>query len=195
VGRFMSNHTNNNANRKEEILKKSRQSQQDEGIEYAVNKGVELGNYYTTVVGFALVIFSVFAQQTLVMYAIFTLMGANAFGEFLAKYRYFKQKRYMIGVILFGVIFGGIFAFLLVRDIGYFKGDGAKMKDEIILKNRLKVARAEKNLSQATLAEMIGVSRNTISSIETGQFCPTAKLDLILCIALDKKFEDLFFFD
>jgi len=69
------------------------------------------------------------------------------------------------------------------------------MKDEIVLKNRLKVARAEKDLSQLTLAEMVGVSRNTISSIETGQFYPTAKLALILCIALDKKFEELFYFD
>ena len=49
-------------------------------------------------------------------------------------------------------------------------------------------------LSQAQLAEMVGVSRNTISSIETGQFNPTAKLALILCIALDKKFEELFYF-
>ena len=69
------------------------------------------------------------------------------------------------------------------------------MKDEIVLKNKLKVARAEKDLSQSALAEMVGVSRNTISSIETGQFNPTAKLALILCIALDKKFEDLFYFD
>ena len=75
------------------------------------------------------------------------------------------------------------------------KDGGAKMKDEIVLKNKLKVARAEKDLSQAMLAEMVGVSRNTISSIETGQFCPTAKLALILCIALDKKFEDLFYFE
>ena len=74
------------------------------------------------------------------------------------------------------------------------KGGGANMTDEIVLKNKLKVARAEKDLSQAQLAAMVGVSRNTISSIETGQFCPTAKLALILCIALDKKFEDLFFF-
>ena len=44
-------------------------------------------------------------------------------------------------------------------------------------------------------AELVGVSRNTISSIETGQFNPTAKLALILCIALDKKFEDLFYFE
>ena len=69
------------------------------------------------------------------------------------------------------------------------------MDDHLILKNRLKVARAERGLSQTQLAELVGVSRNTISSIETGQFNPTAKLALILCIALDKKFEDLFYFE
>jgi len=69
------------------------------------------------------------------------------------------------------------------------------MKNDLVLKNRLKVARAEKRISQAELANVIGVSRNTISSIETGQFCPTAKLALILCVALDKRFEDLFYFD
>ena len=69
------------------------------------------------------------------------------------------------------------------------------MDDQLILKNRLKVARAEKGLSQTQLAELVGVSRNTISSIETGQFNPTAKLALILCIALDKKFEALFYFE
>ncbi len=68
------------------------------------------------------------------------------------------------------------------------------MNDELKLQNRLKEVRLEKNLSQSQLAEMVGVSRNTISSIETGQFNPTAKLALILCIALDKNFEDLFFF-
>ena len=68
------------------------------------------------------------------------------------------------------------------------------MNDELKLRNRLKEARPEKALSQAQLAEMVGVSRNTISSIETGQFNPTAKLALVLCIALDKKFEELFYF-
>ena len=61
------------------------------------------------------------------------------------------------------------------------------MNEELKLKNHLKEARSEKGLSQQQLAEMVGVSRNTISSIETGQFNPTAKLALILCIALDKK--------
>ena len=69
------------------------------------------------------------------------------------------------------------------------------MDDQLILKNHLKVARAEKGLSQTQLAELVGVSRNTISSIETGQFNPTAKLALILCIALDKRFEELFYFE
>lgn len=68
------------------------------------------------------------------------------------------------------------------------------MNEELKLKNNLKEARLAANLSQAQLAEMVGVSRNTISSIETGQFNPTAKLALIICMALDKKFEDLFFF-
>ena len=68
------------------------------------------------------------------------------------------------------------------------------MDELLILKNRLKEAQTEKGLSQAQLAELVGVSRNTISSIETGQFNPTAKLALILCIALDKKFEELFYF-
>ena len=67
--------------------------------------------------------------------------------------------------------------------------------NQLVLKNRLKEVRAEKGLSQAELAEVVGVSRNTISSIETGQFSPTAKLALELCIALEKKFEDLFYFD
>ena len=68
------------------------------------------------------------------------------------------------------------------------------MNESLILKNRLKETRTEKGLSQAELAEMVGVSRNTISSIETGQFNPTAKLALILCVALDQKFEKLFYF-
>ena len=69
------------------------------------------------------------------------------------------------------------------------------MESQLILKNRLKEIRAEQKLSQAKLAEMVGVSRNKISSIETGQFNPTAKLALVICIALDKKFEDIFYFD
>ena len=68
------------------------------------------------------------------------------------------------------------------------------MEESLVLKNNIKAVRTEQGLSQSQLAEMVGVSRNTISSIETGQFNPTAKLALVLCIALNRKFEDLFYF-
>ena len=68
------------------------------------------------------------------------------------------------------------------------------MDERLVLHNRLAEARRAQGLSQARLAETVGVSRNTISSIETGQFCPSAKLALVLCVALDKRFEELFYF-
>ena len=68
------------------------------------------------------------------------------------------------------------------------------MNDELRLKNNVAALRKEKGLSQQELAKLVGVSRNTISSIETGQYEPTAKLALLLCVALDKKFEELFYF-
>ena len=67
--------------------------------------------------------------------------------------------------------------------------------NEITFNNKLRIARAEKRISQGDLAEIVGVSRQTICSIENYQFCPSAKLALLLCIALDKKFEELFFFE
>ena len=68
------------------------------------------------------------------------------------------------------------------------------MDDRLILNTNLKEIRTKRGLSQQELAALVGVSRNTISSIETGQYSPTAKLALVLCIALDVKFEELFYF-
>lgn len=68
-------------------------------------------------------------------------------------------------------------------------------KDKLELKNRLKVARAEKKLNQSQLAKLVGVSRQTISNIETYEYIPSAKLALLLCIALDVAFEKLFYFE
>ncbi|MGA2063187.1 MAG: helix-turn-helix transcriptional regulator [Thermoguttaceae bacterium] len=65
----------------------------------------------------------------------------------------------------------------------------------IRLCNRLKVARAEKSLSQEQLGLLAGVTRQTISSIETGQYNPSALLALLLAQRLDKRFEDLFFLE
>lgn len=69
------------------------------------------------------------------------------------------------------------------------------MPENYILKNRLKVARAEKNLSQDDLARLVGVARQTIGSVETGQYCPSARLALTLAVKLGKKVEELFYLE
>lgn len=69
------------------------------------------------------------------------------------------------------------------------------MNSHLKLKNRLKEYRQKAGLTQTQLAEQVGSSKNTISSIETGQFCPTAYLAALLCIALDCKFEEMFYFE
>ena len=63
------------------------------------------------------------------------------------------------------------------------------------LANRLRVARAERRLSQDDLARLVGVTRQTISSIENGQYCPSALLAFLLARALDQPIADLFFLE
>lgn len=69
------------------------------------------------------------------------------------------------------------------------------MNSHLKLKNHLKKFRQEKGLTQTQLAELVGSSKNTISSIETGQFGPSAYLAALLCVAFDCKFEELFYFE
>ena len=57
---------------------------------------------------------------------------------------------------------------------------------------RLKSARAAKDLSQQQLADMVGVSRQTINAIEKGDYNPTIRLCLSICYALDKSLDELF---
>ncbi|MDY3234075.1 MAG: helix-turn-helix transcriptional regulator [Erysipelotrichaceae bacterium] len=57
---------------------------------------------------------------------------------------------------------------------------------------RLKSARTEKNLSQQQLADLVGVSRQTINTIEQGDYNPTIRLCISICKALDKTLDDLF---
>ena len=63
------------------------------------------------------------------------------------------------------------------------------------LRNRLRVARAERDLSQDRLARLVGVSRQTISSIETGQYCPSAVLALRQAGVLATTVEALFWLE
>jgi len=113
---------NNNDHRKEEILAKSRKSNKDEGIEYAVTQGAKKGNYFgIEVVGFPLLLLSIITGQMLATYALSSVILASWFGEFLAKYRILNQKRYLIAAVCFAVL--GIAAVVLfVRDVGTLQG-------------------------------------------------------------------------
>ncbi|MBP3344910.1 MAG: helix-turn-helix transcriptional regulator [Clostridia bacterium] len=68
------------------------------------------------------------------------------------------------------------------------------MKKDLVLKNSLKILRAAKSMTQEELAFLVGTTRQTIVAIEKGQFNPSSKLALLLCTALDCKFEELFYF-
>ena len=57
---------------------------------------------------------------------------------------------------------------------------------------RLKSARAGKDLSQQELADLVGVSRQTINAIEKGDYNPTIRLCLAICHALGKTLDELF---
>lgn len=57
---------------------------------------------------------------------------------------------------------------------------------------RLKAARAGKDLSQQALAELVGVSRQTINAIEKGDYNPTIRLCIAICKALNKTLDELF---
>ncbi len=68
------------------------------------------------------------------------------------------------------------------------------MDKGLILNNRVKEYRTKCGISQIELAETVGTTRQTIISIEKGVFCPSAKLALLIAIALNCKFEELFYF-
>jgi putative transcriptional regulator len=61
------------------------------------------------------------------------------------------------------------------------------------MKNRLKVLRAERDWSQADLADRLSVSRQTINAIETGRYDPSLPLALRIARLFDLKVEDIFF--
>ncbi|ADL49925.1 helix-turn-helix transcriptional regulator [Clostridium cellulovorans] len=58
--------------------------------------------------------------------------------------------------------------------------------------NKIKTARVEKGITQEELADMIKVTRQTISLIESGKYNPTLKLCISICLALGKTLNDLF---
>ena len=69
------------------------------------------------------------------------------------------------------------------------------MNSHLKLKNKIRELRKERGLSQSELAKLAGTTQNTISSLETGQYSPTAFLSGMIIIALDCKWEDCFWID
>jgi putative transcriptional regulator len=63
------------------------------------------------------------------------------------------------------------------------------------MKNRLRVIRAERNWSQADLAEKLDVSRQTINAVETGKYDPSLPLAFKIARLVDMKIEEIFIFD
>ncbi len=70
-----------------------------------------------------------------------------------------------------------------------------RRSSEVVLGNKLRVARAERDISQDDLARAVRLSRQTISSIETGQYCPSALLAFQLARELDWPIDRLFFIE
>lgn len=71
-----------------------------------------------------------------------------------------------------------------------------KMNLVIMMKNiKLKIARVEHDLSQAELANLVGVSRQTIGLIELGKYNPTLNLCISICHSLDKTLDELFWIE
>ncbi len=64
--------------------------------------------------------------------------------------------------------------------------------DEIVIENRVKLARVEKGLTQEELADLVGVTRQTILLIEAGKYNPTLKLCLLIKKATGKNLDELF---
>ena len=60
------------------------------------------------------------------------------------------------------------------------------------MKNRLKVLRAERNWSQAELAERLGVSRQTVNALETGRYDPSLPLAFKIARVFDQAIEAIF---
>jgi putative transcriptional regulator len=69
------------------------------------------------------------------------------------------------------------------------------LRTEPRLANRIRVARAERAISQDQLARAAGVSRQTISSIETGQYCPSTLLAFRLAVVLGTRVDELFWLE
>lgn len=69
------------------------------------------------------------------------------------------------------------------------------MGRKVVFKNRIKELRQARGLSQTELANLVGSTQNTISSLETGQYSPTAYLSGLIAIAFGCTWEEVFYYE
>jgi len=184
---------------KEEILKKSREENKNKDL---YEKEVSLvatkwGAMFALIITTIFFIVQIFVGKG-INYGLYTIVLSANSGTNLYKAMKLGKQRDVIMAILY-VIAIVVFSIAYIYDIylwySFFMIYMRWMMDKkLVLKNNLKEIRLQKKLSQQQLADIVGVSRNTISSIEINQYTPNAKLALVICIALDKKFEEIFYF-
>ena len=107
---------------KEEILARSRASGNDEGMEHLKNKNTKMGIYVAgTIVGAPLAFLSLISGELATFFALLTIYIAFGAGELFATYRFFNQKRYLIGAIIIALITIAI-SLIFIEMIGLLPG-------------------------------------------------------------------------
>jgi putative transcriptional regulator len=96
----------------------------------------------------------------------------------------------MTGILLF--MLGNVSAILVTKRGAELTASDEATISPLRLDNRIRVARAELALSQEKLAALAGVTRQTISSIETGQYVPSALLAFVIAKHLGKRVDEVF---
>ena len=87
---------------------------------------------------------------------------------------------------------GAAYLFYHSLQVGYLSPEPILKPGEIAMKNNIRIERAIKNMTQAELAEQIGVSRQTINTIESNKYVPSTVLALKIARIFNKPLEEIF---
>jgi putative transcriptional regulator len=87
---------------------------------------------------------------------------------------------------------GSAYLFYHSLQVGYFSSESIIKPGVIDMKNTIRIERAVKNITQAELAEQVGVSRQTINSIESNKYIPSTVLALKIARIFGKPLEAIF---
>jgi putative transcriptional regulator len=87
---------------------------------------------------------------------------------------------------------GAAYLFYHSLQVGYLSSEPIFKPGKIVMKNNIRIERAIKNITQAGLAEQIGVSRQTINAIESNKYVPSTVLSLKIARIFNKPLEEIF---